>query len=265
MRARKKDNEEHVDNHRWVVSYADFITLLFAFFVVMYAISSLNDAKYKSLSEGMHSAFNNKEKGPSKSSSDGKDDGIKKSSTKGKFDDGMEDLNKSLSEFNDENYQLQRQDGWIEMNIQAGALFEAGNASLKPDALLKLMKVAQKIKDLPYPVAIEGYTDDVPIATPEYPSNWELSAARAAVVGRILNNYGIDSNRITVTGYADQFPIVDNITDEGRRQNRRVNILITKNKHVKRLFNPQMGLNGLGINNAAQTNQSTKHDKKDHP
>ena len=239
MSQRKNRSEEHVDNHRWVVSYADFITLLFAFFVVMYAISSVNISKYKSLSEGMHSAFNKKERNKSKVENDNTN-GSDSPKTQGKYADGLDDLSKSVSQLADGDFQVKRQDGWIELNIKAGAIFESGNASLKPEALIKLMELADKIKSLPYPVAVEGYTDNVPIETPELPSNWESSAARAAAVGRTLNTYGIGSDRILVTGYADQYPIVDNVTDEGKKMNRRVTILITRDRTVKRLLNPQL-------------------------
>lgn len=241
MKSRRNRTEEHTDNHRWVISYADFITLLFAFFVVMYAISSVNISKYKSLSEGMKSAFNNKDQNKATESTDTLKDGPEEKKTKGTYNDGLEDLNKSLSELEDGDYKINRQDGWIELQITAGSLFDSGSADLKPEALIKLMKLAGKIKSLPYTVVVEGYSDNVPITSPQYPSNWELSATRAAVVGRILNSYGISTDRIVVTGYGEQYPVSDNYTEEGRSQNRRVNIVIAKNRKVDRLINPDMG------------------------
>lgn len=241
MKSRRNRVEEHTDNHRWVISYADFITLLFAFFVVMYAISSVNISKYKSLSEGMKSAFNNKDQNKATQSTDNLQDGPEEKKTKGTYNDGLEDLNKSLSELEDGDYKINRQDGWIELQISAGSLFDSGSADLKPEALIKLMKLAGKIKSLPYTVVVEGYSDNVPITSPQYPSNWELSATRAAVVGRILNSYGISTDRIVVTGYGEQYPVSDNFTEEGRSKNRRVNIVIAKNRRVDRLINPDMG------------------------
>lgn len=240
MKSRKKKQEEHQDNHRWVISYADFITLLFAFFVVMYAISSVNQAKYKSLAEGMHSAFNKKDHNKATVSTAKIKDGTHQTQTKGTYKDGMDDLNKALSDLEDGNYKINRQDGWIELEIKAGSLFDTGNAHLKAEALVKLMNLAVKLKDLSYPVAIEGYTDDRPIETPEFPSNWELSAARAATVGRVLNSYGIPKELIMVTGYGDQFPITDNFTSEARNKNRRVTIIIAKNRNVPRIMNPAL-------------------------
>lgn len=248
MKSRRNKTEEHVDNHRWVISYADFITLLFAFFVVMYAISSVNISKYKSLSEGMKSAFNKKDKSKATQSTDTLKDGPEEKKTKGTYNDGLDELNKSLSDLEDGNYKINRQDGWIELQIKAGSLFDSGEADLKPEALVKLMQLADKIKKYTYPVVIEGYTDNIPIETPQYPSNWELSAARAATVGRILNGYGIDTGRILVTGYGDQYPVSDNLTEAGRSLNRRVNIIIATDRKIDRLINPDMGqIHNVGI------------------
>ncbi|CEG56481.1 flagellar motor protein MotB [Legionella fallonii] len=241
MRSRRNKQEEHIDSHRWVVSYADFITLLFAFFVVMYAISSVNVSKYRSLSDGMKSAFNKKDQNKATESTDKKADGPNDKKTSGKYRDGLDDLNKSLSELESGDFKISRQEGWIEMDIKAGSMFANGTADLTPEALVKLMQLAAKVKDLPYPIVVEGYTDDVPIETPQFPSNWELSATRAATVARILNSYGISNDRLLVTGYGDQYPIADNSTEEGRSQNRRVDIIIAKNRGVDRLTNPEMG------------------------
>lgn len=240
MRKRRARPQEQSDHHRWIVSYADFITLLFAFFVVMYAISSVNHSKYESLSDGMHSAFNNKDKNKRVITQQKTGVSAGDLDSKAEHHDGLESLAKSLSELKDGNLKMNQQDGWIELNLTAGSLFEAGDAELKPEAVLKLMRLAQKIKNLPYPVAVEGYTDNVPIETPQFPSNWELSASRAAAIGRVLNTFGVNSSRIIVTGYGDQYPVAENVTALGRSQNRRVNILITRDKKVDRILNPNV-------------------------
>ena len=232
--------EDMIDTHRWIVSYADFITLLFAFFVVMYSISSVNVSKYKSLSEGMKSAFNKKDQAHSTQSTANLNDGPESRTTKGKFKDGMDNLKESLSEIEDGSYKINRQEGWIELDIKAGALFDSGSANIKPEGLIKLMKVAGKIQNTSHTIVVEGYTDNVPIETSQYPSNWELSASRAASVGRVLNGFGINAYRILVTGYGEQFPIADNATEDGRSQNRRVNIIIVRDLGVERVFNPRL-------------------------
>lgn len=249
MRSRKNKKEDREDTHRWMVSYADFITLLFAFFVVMYAISSVNDSKYKSLSEGMHSAFNKKDRNKATISTANEKDGPEVRKTKGKFKDGMDELSESVSVLEDGDMKVKREEGWIELEIKAGSLFDTGNAELKPEALIKLMKLAQKLRTVNYPISVEGYTDNTPIDTPQYPSNWELSAARAASVGRILNGYGIGADRIMVIGYGDQFPIADNFTDGSKSLNRRVSIVIAKDRKIQRIMNPRAGqVHGSVIN-----------------
>ncbi len=150
----------------------------------------------------------------------------------------------------------------VEIDIKAGSLFDSGSADIKPEALIKLMKLAEKIKNLPFTVVVEGYTDNVPIETPQYPSNWELSAARAATVGRILNGFGIANHRILVTGYGDQYPITDNYTEAGRSQNRRVNILITKNRKVDRILNPDLSRVHFSVISNTNSVELNKKDTK---
>lgn len=237
---RSKNAEPPTDPHRWIVSYADFITLLFAFFVVMYSISSVSVSKYKSLSDGMKSAFNNKDQSKATESTADLKNGPETKNTQGQFKDGLDYLKKSLSDLADGSYKVNKQEGWIEINMQAGALFESGTSNLKANALLKLMDLAGKIKSQNYVIVVEGFTDNIPIETPQFPSNWELSASRAATVGRALNSFGVPASRILVTGYGEEYPIADNSTEEGRNQNRRVNIVIARDRTVSRLFNPQI-------------------------
>ncbi|MFJ1267299.1 flagellar motor protein MotB [Legionella lytica] len=240
MRSRKSKTEEHVDHHRWVISYADFITLLFAFFVVMYAISSVNTAKYKSLSEGMKTAFSKMDQPHEQQSKEDQKKGPYTKKVYGQYQDGLDEINQSLSQLEDKNYKINRQKGWIELDIKSGALFGSGDVDLKADALVKLMQLAEKLKKSHAIVSIEGYTDNMPIETPQYPSNWELSAARAAAVGRILNSYGIDTSRLMVTGYGEQYPMSDNASEVGRALNRRVSIIIAVDRNNKRLLNPAL-------------------------
>lgn len=241
MKRRKNKQLEEVDKNRWIISYADFITLLFAFFVVMYSVSSVSESKYKSLSEGLHSAFNLKDKEKATQSTADLKSGPESKNTKGNYKDGMDHLKKSLSEIEDGSYKVIKEKGWIELDVRAGALFKSGDVSVTPEGMLKLMKIAEKVKEFPFTIVVEGYTDDSPIQTPQYPSNWELSAARAATVGRVLNNFGIQKDHILVIGYGEQFPVADNLTEEGRSENRRVCIIIAKDKSVSRLLNPQQG------------------------
>lgn len=204
----------------------------------MYAISSVNISKYKSLSEGMKSAFNKKDEARALKSTKSMKDGPQTTPFQGPFHDGLDELNQALIELQDGNYKINRQEGWVELDIKSGALFDSGDADLKPEAFVKLMQLAAKLKKSSSIVAVEGYTDNVPIETPQFPSNWELSAMRAAVVGRTLNSFGIATDRIFVTGYGEQYPVADNVTELGRAANRRVTIIIALNRNVPRLLNP---------------------------
>lgn len=234
---RNKNNAEHGDSHRWVISYADFITLLFAFFVVMYAISSVNISKYRSLAEGMQSAFNKHErKRPSTIIRERSEVPIETQIN----EDDFNRLEMALQQLKGEDFKISRHEGWVELDIKAESLFDSGSARLVPEAIDKLVKVARLIDNLPYPVALEGYTDNKPIFTTQFPSNWELSSSRASAVARVLTEHGVSPSRITVTGYAAQYPVATNKTEMGRSKNRRVNIIIAKDKTVPRLLNPEM-------------------------
>lgn len=255
MRGRKSKAVAHEDTHRWMVSYADFITLLFAFFVVMYAISSVNVSKYKSLAEGMHSAFTKKGQHQSVAEIASRKEAKSALENPIQEKDQFNQLIKALSDLQDSDYHMNPQDGWIELDIKAGALFDSGSADLRPIAVVKLMQLADVIRKLPYPIALEGYTDNVPINTPQYPSNWELSSARAASVARCLTTFGVDQSRITVTGFGEQYPVADNGTEEGRAMNRRVSLIIAKDRTVPRLFNPEMSYK---IDKEAADNEQTQ-------
>lgn len=245
-RKKRSKHEEHDDSHRWIISYADFITLLFAFFVVMYAISSVNVTKYRSVANGMQTAFDKSIRNKSPISTNTHQAGqtaantVNTASTNGSGHDSMESLDASLSNFADGEYEIKRDKDWIEMNIDAGALFDTGSADLKPQALVKLMNIAKILQKVPYPIHLEGYTDDIPISTPAFPSNWELSSARAAAIARALNNFGVTNSRMTVTGYGEQYPLADNDTEEGRSKNRRVSLVVARDKSVTRMMNPAL-------------------------
>lgn len=243
MSRRKAKAVPHEDTHRWMVSYADFITLLFAFFVVMYAISSVNVSKYQSLAHGMHNAFNQKGSQHAPVSSKSPNNGLAASTgSKAAEENAFKALERQLGELQDADYKVNRQEGWIELDIKAGALFDSGSADLRPEAIIKIMKIAKIIKDLPYPVALEGYTDDIPISTPQYPSNWELSSARASALARCLTSFGVQPHRLSVTGFGEQYPMAENTSEEGRSKNRRVNMVIARDKSVSRLLNPEISL-----------------------
>lgn len=247
--ARRRHEEEHENHERWLVSYADFITLLFAFFVVMYAISSVNEGKYRVLSDSMVSAFRSttNDQGSTVVQSPRVAVGalIPQIMTKPQKAVANPEAEKKRTEFRQKmrsmaeevkrvleplvaGGQVRVTEGvnGISIEINASALFKLGDAALGDEAGRALRAVAEVIAVGDFPIKVEGHTDTQPINTPYFPSNWELSAARASSVVRLFVGAGVAPSRLTAAGYSDQRPIADNATPEGRARNRRVTIQV---------------------------------------
>jgi len=281
--ARKKPHDDRENHDRWLVSYADFVTLLFAFFVVMYSISSVNEGKYRVLSDSMVTAFRSAQKAlspiqvgqPSKSPATSQlelkngpqiamtpviklpsgeqtgGDAYKVWIKKFERDNGQppsgdikrmaEDVAHSLSHLVDQGLVAVRgNDLWLEIEIKDSILFSSGSAQLRPDAVPVLNQMAGVLRGFRNSVRVEGFTDNVPIRTLVYPSNWELSAARAASVVRLLAKGGIDPKRMSALGYGEHRPIADNGTPEGRSANRRVVLVVLADKDIERLVEDRL-------------------------
>lgn len=254
--ARKRRQEEPENLERWLVSYADFITLLFAFFVVMYAISSVNEGKYRVLSDTMEAAFNNRpiniEPVPVKPDSPSPDPSVLESSDPvprnspiiemlqetakdnalGEIADDFEQAFSPLIE--QDLINIDRNDLWVEIEINTSLLFRSGEAELEEVALPVLSKIAGILQRYPNFIQVEGYTDNLPINTYMFPSNWELSSARAASVVHVFMNNGVRPDKMAAIGYGEYRPITDNATAEGRRSNRRVVLAILADAKARR-------------------------------
>lgn len=238
------------DHNRWLVSYADFITLLFAFFVVMYSLSSINEGKYRLLSDSIGQAFRNlsvNEGGelielppvrpvqpivppPPPRRDDGAE--ARRRQTAARMHSMAEEIRRVLSPLTRAG-RVQVSEGafGISVEINASLLFAPGDAALGADAVTALRAVAQVLAPAGFPITVEGHTDNLPISTYRYPSNWELSAVRASSVARLFIDSGVAADRLTAAGYADQRPVADNGSQEGRARNRRVTILIESRAH----------------------------------
>lgn len=243
VRRRKKQEEEHDNSERWMVSYADFITLLFAFFVVMYAVSSVNEGKYRVLSSSITSAFG---RGVSlvPASKDIEQSTVaaiplplsmhKRRSAEAAIRREREQLSTVTQHLLESMASLVKQGQvrvmqtprGITVEINASALFASGDATLSSQASETLKAVAHVMKNQPYAMQVEGHTDNVPISNPYFPSNWELSAVRAGSVVRLLIENGIAENRLVAIGHGETRPIDTNDTAEGRMRNRRVQLMI---------------------------------------
>lgn len=244
--------QEEANRDRWLVSYADFITLMFAFFVVMYAISSLNEGKYRVLSESLTAIFVQQPRAerrqPQATPSvpaeriDSELPELQPLADPAEVEPEIESevetardamdqirarLEISLEPFLDKGLvEMDRHQDRIEVRMNNQMLFDSGSARLSNAVLRVLRDVGRILQPLENPIQVEGHTDDIPINTPEFPSNWELSAARAASVVHFFTRIGVPPDRLAAIGYGEHRPIADNETEAGRGRNRRVTLVI---------------------------------------
>lgn len=235
--ARRTKRYEHDNRDRWLISYADFVTLLFAFFVVMYSISSVNEEKYKSFGEALNTAFNKEEAAP-QAGAGGQGmlfmadrQTLRLAEEQRKRQEQMKNLGAGLSQVMSElieqnQVSVSQTRRGVEIDISASTLFGTGEATLQPAALAVLRQVAGVLVREEFSIEVEGHTDDIPIATAQFPSNWELSSARASSVARLLGDGGVPARRLAVVGRASNQPMASNGTAEGRAKNRRVTIIV---------------------------------------
>lgn len=243
-RIRRRRPDDHDNLERWLVSYADFITLLFAFFVVMYAVSSVNEGKYRVLSNSLVAAFRSVNEArpgqmvlvqppmpsaipprqmiPKKDPREGE-----KRLRKERMKNVAKDILEVMAPLVDQGkVRVVETSRGVTIEINDSVLFPPGAALLQPASVRAMRAVAEVIAATDFPVTIEGHTDNVPIKTPQFPSNWELSAVRATTVLRLFADAGVSPERLTAIGYGDQRPVESNATTEGRARNRRVTILV---------------------------------------
>jgi chemotaxis protein MotB len=249
-RSSKRSEEGHLD--RWLVSYADFITLMFAFFVVMYSISSVNEAKYKLFSDSIRFALAlpsppntpivSQGTAPAPMSATGQQTiylnkvlvdkhTAQLGEQQRKIEERMKRLAHGLSRvmgpmIRQNSVRVDLTKRGVVVDISASTLFDTGEAILHIDSMPVLRAVAEVLGKEELPVEVEGHTDDLPIATPRFPSNWELSSVRASSVARILMENGVPEKRLSVVGLASNQPLYPNDSAEHRARNRRVTITI---------------------------------------
>ncbi len=296
MRRRLRRHEEEHENHeRWAIPYGDLLTLLLAFFVVMYSISSVNAGKYRVLSDSLFAAFRGEPrtvepiqvghkrvgsgadirvslvqqailKGQPRSllapvpiamstpmpnstapyravPPQGSTAGVKTASGPTHPEDTeaaaraqaaaimltrvADDVVKAMSGLVKRNLVVvRRKQYWIEVEIRTDILFPSGSTRLAPNAIGIIRRLADVLARFPNPVRVEGFTDNVPIRTVQFYSNWELSAARAGSVVHVLSDRGVASDRLAVVGFGEQHPLASNATPQGRNANRRVTVVI---------------------------------------
>jgi chemotaxis protein MotB len=246
--ARKKKHPEHANHERWLVSYADFITLLFAFFVVMFASSQSDKGKAQQVSESVRRAL---EEGQFASVISGilggtpdqkgsgnammKGPGGTKRQAKETQDHQAAELRPSMEflalelkhEIETGQMKLELEKRGLVVSLQQAAFFPSGEDSIDPSKFASIEKVAQAMRKLPNPVRLEGHTDSVPIHNSRFRSNWELSAARSiAMLELLAGRFEIARDRMAIAGYAETAPVDTNDSEIGRARNRRVDIVI---------------------------------------
>jgi chemotaxis protein MotB len=237
----KKKHEEHENHERWLVSYADFITLLFAFFVVMYSISSVNEGKFRTVSDSIKAALNPIVSPPNTAVpfTIGQNKAVTVNPTIDNIKEPavrrLRQIMRSIkNETQLEIIQLKElTNGDIVLTLPDTVLFRPGEAVLRPEARPFIQAISEVLIELDRHVRVEGHTDSVPISTVQFPSNWELSATRAVTVVRTLSEqYGLQADHLTAVGHADSRPITDNLTPEHRAKNRRVEIVVQEPRPV---------------------------------
>ncbi|MCW8900196.1 MAG: flagellar motor protein MotD [Gammaproteobacteria bacterium] len=254
MARRKSPPHESENTDRWMVSYADFVTLLFAFFVVMYAISSINEGKYRVLSDTMTEAFKVSPKSPDPIQV-GKEPTAIKANEQGseiikpvqilpkpqrtyarEMKQIADTVSKSVQPLIDKGLiKITQHKLWVEIEMNTSILFSSADSELAEEAFPALKALAGVLKTLPNSIDVEGHTDNLPISNDQFPSNWELSAARAASVVHLFTRYGVSPQRLSSIGYAEYRPIADNTTSDGRLRNRRVKVVILADKNARRI------------------------------
>jgi chemotaxis protein MotB len=254
-----EEHEEHVNHEAWVIPYADMLTLLMAMFLVLWAIGQVDVSKAKAVSTGFADEFGLSTSAGAGAGGVGVLDGVQKPDETAKPQDKSQKIDKTIAingnvagggGGNSLTKQLQGVEqaiqraagaagidtsldlriehrGLVVSIVAEGVLFEAGSADLKPEGKVVLDSLADTLTGIPNQLAVEGHTDDRPISTAQFPSNWELSTARASAVLRYLvARHGIAPARMSAAGYADQRPVASNATTGGRARNRRVDLAI---------------------------------------
>jgi chemotaxis protein MotB len=251
---KKKKQESHGNAERWMLSYADFMTLLMILFVVLYAMSNVDKAKFTQLSQSMSIAMGGGKIIEGSQSSVNIDPTSNPTSGEAQAEaeeSKMKDLKDKVDKYLEKNGMKDSTTTEIDerglvVSLNDTLFFDTGRAEIKPDSQGKLIEIAKILNQVGNNMRIEGHTDNVPIKNDQFSSNWQLSCARAANVTQLLiDNSGIDPQKLSAVGYGQYKPVLDNATEEGRARNRRVDIIIVNSKFNK-MENNSIGNNPIG-------------------
>ncbi len=233
---RRRRQKSHASHERWLVSYADFITLMFAFFVVMYSAAQVDRRKIGQLALAMQAAFQKMGALPGAAALPNMPaqipaapEPIPKIGDEGaELNTLQKELEKALAmEISRREVELHLAPDGLVISLREVGFFDSGSAVIRPSALPAFDRIVSVIAPTPHRLRIEGHTDTIPIHNTQFASNWELSTARATQLVRLLiTQYGFAPERLSAAGFAQYHPVAGNETAEGRAQNRRVDLVI---------------------------------------
>lgn len=245
-RKKHEEHEEHENHERWLVSYADMITLLMVFFIVLFAMSTLDASKYRAIAQSLSESLGGGPQevapispdaeptipeptpGPSASSEPSAEPGKEPSDSEEKTPDEIaEELKKAIASAGLANdVKVEVDERGVVLLLTNSLLFDQGRAEILPAGREVLRKLTPLVLERNKPLIVEGHTDSTPISTSDFPSNWELSTTRATNVLRFLLVEGVEPDRLTAAGYADTHPREGNASSAGRLENRRVELIL---------------------------------------
>ena len=229
MKKGEKHAEQHDNEERWLLTYADLITLLLGLFVILYAMSKIDAGKYAELVSAMGGVFGKEKQGVLQGQM-----GMMQSVVP-QLQNERQQIEKEIREalgsgIKKQLVSVSQNERGITIHIMEELLFNSGSAEFKASSLLVLDSLASVLKKIPNDIRIEGHTDNVPISSAQFPSNWHLSVARAVNAGYyLIEKHGLDPEKVSVVGYSEYRPLVPNTSEENRARNRRVDIVIITN------------------------------------
>jgi len=261
MKNRRRRSAAEVNHERWLVSYADFVTLLFAFFVVLYASAQIDKQRASRLSDAINSAFQQlgifERDGHKPGEIDPKislpsavngtqdlsrwapagQEKLGAEQKKENFNAIRSELEKALAaEIARNEVALHMEADGLVVSLREAGFFDSGSATIKPGAEAAFARVANILREHSCAVRIEGHTDNVPIHTSQFASNWELSTARStSLVKALIEQYGVSPERLSAAGYAEFHPAASNDIPKGRQLNRRVDVVILTSPHQRQM------------------------------
>jgi chemotaxis protein MotB len=255
---RRRFGKPHSSHERWLISYADFITLLFAFFVVLYAFAKADQKRQTEVSQAIDTAFKslgvfgNASRIPdNKTASSAKEqsvmamnivmgeDVLAPAQVKDDLTRMKHDLDERLaSQIAQHSVAIKLGKDGLVISLREAGFFDSGSATPRKEGLESMQQIASELAQMPYDLRVEGHTDNVPIHTAEFASNWELSSARATNIARgMLDLHAVTPDRLSAAGYAEFHPVDTNDTAEGRARNRRVDLVISPRTKINLALN----------------------------